>query len=302
MVLTFWVALSRFTGHPSTALHPELQPATAPGAPAPEPDVPAPSPRAPRRLAPALLLGALIVTAVAIVLVRGLGSGDLPTPTPAPTSNPLPVGPAPPTAIPTWTAPSESPVPGTAAPAFTILDTLHGYPAATVAIHVADVWGSPATEGQGDSLQTQLLMGEQVIITGETGAGYWIVAVEQPSSKDELGYPGWVRRDALVPGVALAQSYTVVMVAQTPVRAEPTPSAAILTWLYLDSRLPELGQEGEWLQVRLPDRQVGWVVGSDVRTSAGSDAPMKSWQPPPRWWGRPTDGVVPRRSLATAPD
>ena len=84
MVLTFWVALSRFTGHPSTAPHAELQPATTPGAPAPEPDVPAPSPRAPRRLAPALLLGALIVTAVAIVLVRGLGSGDPPTPAPAP--------------------------------------------------------------------------------------------------------------------------------------------------------------------------------------------------------------------------
>jgi cell wall-associated NlpC family hydrolase len=279
MVLTFWVALSRFPGQPSRGAHPELQPTALPalqvpesvGAAAPAPVVAIPSPRAGRRPALALLLGALTVTAAAIVLARGLGDGALPTPTP----NQLAAELTQPTEIPTWTPSPEPATPTAAAPAFTLLDTLHDLPAATVAIPVADVWQDPATEGQGDSLQTQLVMGERVIITGETATGYWIVAVEQPSSKDELGYPGWVRRAALVPGVPLAQSYAVVMVPQTAVRAEPTPSGAVLTWLYLDSRLPELAREGEWLQVRLPDGQVGWIVGSGVRTTAGLDTPAR---------------------------
>jgi cell wall-associated NlpC family hydrolase len=282
MVLTFWVALSRFAGQPAGVHHPELQPGTTPGpqvsepaeAPIPEPDVAAPSARAGRRLALASLLGALIVTAAAIVLVRGLGGGDLPVPTPMSTPNQL-AEPAQPTAIPTWTPSPEPPMPSAAAPAFWVLDTLHSHPAATVAIPVADVWGDPTTEGQGDSLQTQLLMGERVIITGETGTGYWVVAVEQPSSKDELGYPGWVRRDALVPGAAFAPSYVVVMAPRAAVRVEPTSNGAILTWLYLDSRLPELAWEGEWHQVRLPDGRAGWVTGSDVRTTARLDAPAR---------------------------
>jgi cell wall-associated NlpC family hydrolase len=283
MVLTFWVALSRFAGQPAGVYHPELQPGTTPGprvseaakAPAPEPGVAAPSARVGRRLALASLLGVLIVTAAAIVLVRGLSGRDLPPPTLMPTPDQLAGGPTRPTAIPTWTPSFEIPTPGTAAPAFTLLDTLYGYPAASVAIPVADVWGDPATEGQGDSLQTQLLMGERVIITGETATGYWIVAVEQPSSKDDLGYPGWVRRAALVPGVASAHSYAVVMAPRAAVRVGPSPDGAVLSWLYLDSRLPGLAREGEWYQVRLPDGHVGWVTGSDVRITAGSDPPPR---------------------------
>jgi len=65
----------------------------------------------------------------------------------------------------------------------------------------------------------------------------------------------------------------VVMAPRAGVRVEPTPNGAVLTWLYLDSRLPELARDGEWHQVRLPDGRAGWVVGSDVRTTAGSDPP-----------------------------
>ncbi len=286
MVLTFWVALSRFAGQPSGGTHLELQPTMPPGAQvpgsagvaAPEPDVTIPSTGTGRRLALALLLGALLVTAASIVLVRSLASRTLPTPvpTPTPTWDQQAAEASPPTTIPTWTPSSSATTTDTAAPAFWVLDTLHGYPAAAAAVPVADVWGDPATEGQGDSLQTQLLMGEPVIITGETAMGYWIVAVEQPSSKNHLGYPGWVRRAALAPGVPQAPSYAVVIVPQTAVRVEPTPNGAVLSWLYLDSRLPELGREGDWLQVRLPDGRVGWVAGSDARITAGADPPPRA--------------------------
>ncbi|MBU5268010.1 C40 family peptidase [Virgibacillus proomii] len=41
-------------------------------------------------------------------------------------------------------------------------------------------------------IQTQLLYGEQVVITEQVGDWVHIVIPSQPSAKDERGYPGWV--------------------------------------------------------------------------------------------------------------
>jgi serine/threonine-protein kinase len=204
---------------------------------------------------------------VIIMLVRP-GSGDRLTPTVVSTldSSGQTVVP------PTWT-PSPRPAPTRTPYRVIILDKLFDYPVATVLDPVADLWATPESEGEPDDLQTQLVMGERLIIKGETRDGYWVAAVDQPSSKDIHGYPGWVRASALVPGVADADLYAVVMVPQAAVRAEPDSAAAVLTWLYLDSRLPGLGWNEGWLQLRLPDGQTGWVAGSDVRTTEDLDLP-----------------------------
>ncbi len=175
-------------------------------------------------------------------------------------------------ATPTWTPPSH-PAPTRATYVVTILDTLYDLPAATVVEPVANLWASPEEAGEPDSLQTQLLMGERVIIKGETETGHWISAVDQPSSKDSHGYPGWIHKSTLVPGLAIADRYAVVMVPQAAVRAEPDAAAEVLTWLYLDTRLPGLEWDESWLRIRLPEGKAGWIDGSAVRTTQDLDLP-----------------------------
>ncbi|HEX7434057.1 MAG TPA: hypothetical protein VF326_10380 [Anaerolineaceae bacterium] len=83
---------------------------------------------------------------------------------------------------------------------------------ATVSVEVLDVWDEPAHEKDYWSRQTQLILGERVLILAEVGDWASIVAVEQPSHKDPRGYPGWVRRGSLVNGWSQADKVAVVMV------------------------------------------------------------------------------------------
>jgi cell wall-associated NlpC family hydrolase len=129
----------------------------------------------------------------------------------------------------------------------------------------ADVWDEPANENSYWHLQTQLILGEKVLLLEHQGDWSRIAAVEQPSKKDPLGYPGWVRSDLLSPGWLAAQEIVVVMAPRTPLR--DAPNGARVSSLYLDTRLPvESAQEG-WVQVRLPDGSTGWLASSDVRTT-----------------------------------
>ncbi len=74
---------------------------------------------------------------------------------------------------------------------------------AVVIIPVADVWSRPlppGTTGQDDWRETQVLMGEKILIHESSGAWVRIEAIEQPEfthhNKWE-GYPGWVRNESI---------------------------------------------------------------------------------------------------------
>src|SRR5450759_2355229 len=112
---------------------------------------------------------------------------------------------------PTGPFPPPVPTPRTAhLPTMTQLSR-EGVPA-TVSVEVLDVWDEPAHEKDYWSRQTQLILGERVLILAEVGDWASIVAVEQPSHKDPRGYPGWVRRGSLVNGWSQADKVAVVMV------------------------------------------------------------------------------------------
>ncbi len=82
-----------------------------------------------------------------------------------------------------------------------------------VAVSKADVWDAPANENSYWDLQTQLILGEKVLVLDRQGDWSQIAAVEQPSKKNPLGYPGWVRSASLAAGWPSAKQYAVVMVA-----------------------------------------------------------------------------------------
>lgn len=140
---------------------------------------------------------------------------------------------------------------------------------------VADVWGEPRVGDPGVSgdRQTQLILGEHVLILGETDFWYYIVAVEQPSSKDSHGYPGWVQKSDIVEGWPLASEYAIV--------AEPiaslfiSPDGRRIGEVPFDARLPVLEKQAQWVHVYLPDRSDGWLSLDEVRITADVSEPYK---------------------------
>ena len=161
----------------------------------------------------------------------------------------------------------------------------------------ASVWDAPENENVYWNLQTELILGEKVLVMDRRGEWVKIVAVEQPSSKDPLGYPGWVRLEFLIQGWPLAQRYAVVMTPRSQLRVEP--EGTLLMSVTLDTRLPVEFTQGDWIQVRLPDGNTGWLPQSDVRLTDDLSAPIPTSDlfalaealigVPYRWGGTTTD-------------
>ena len=144
--------------------------------------------------------------------------------------------PAPPsTAAPTTAAPTTVAMtsPTTPAPAAAPAE-------AAVAVAVATVWSSPRSPRAVDApalgdpvdirrwissmtvaeqrdlqgrTQTQVLLGDTVLITGTEGDWVHVVVPDQPTPKDARGYPGWIPRRQLsfAPRPAAAHEATVVV-------------------------------------------------------------------------------------------
>ncbi|MBN2084572.1 MAG: C40 family peptidase [Anaerolineales bacterium] len=139
----------------------------------------------------------------------------------------------------------------------------------------ADVWNAPENEDDYWSLQTQLILGEKVLVIATLGEWSQIVAVEQPSHKDPRGYPGWVRSEFLAQGWPEAEYFAVVMKARTRLRAEQGGAPGML--IYLDTRLPVVTTREQWAQVRLPDGAEGWLPFEDVRLTQDLSEPYPAY-------------------------
>ena len=146
-----------------------------------------------------------------------------------------------------------------------------------VAASDTDVWDDPANEGKYWSLQTELIFDEKVLVLEQKGGWSRIVAVEQPTSKDPLGYPGWVRTADLVRGWPVAAQYAVVMRPLVSLRDAPD-GMAVLSVL-LDTRLPVESTNGDWVGVRPPNGVTAWISMQDVRLTNDLSLPI------------PTDGL-----------
>jgi hypothetical protein len=90
------------------------------------------------------------------------------------------------------------------------------------------------------------------------------------------------------PGDALVVTADVVNV-----RAGPGSDAPVLRQVDRDQQALELARQGDWVQVRLPDRDaVGWIHGSLLAT-------VVSRPPRPRRWLEPHPPTLPGRQSPT---
>lgn len=128
-----------------------------------------------------------------------------------------------------------------------------------VAAAVLDVRRRP---GHGQELTSQLLLGEIVRFLGSRGAGAWR-RVEGLAD----GYRGWVRDWGLVAVTgARARSWADkagarVTLASAEVRARPG-RGALVSPLFLNSRVIAGRRHGPWRRVELPDGRRGWIAAS----------------------------------------
>ncbi len=143
-----------------------------------------------------------------------------------------------------------------------------------------DVWDDPANENSYWHRQTQLITGERVLALATTPDGAWtqIIAADQPTKKDERGYPGWVRMSGLAQVPVTGEQSAVVIVRSAFIYAGQRQDSTRLLRLYLDARLPVVSSNGSWFESILPDGRTGWLKRGEVRLLPAGDQPVQAAQ------------------------
>lgn len=133
----------------------------------------------------------------------------------------------------------------------------------------ADSMDSDVRLGLHGRTETQLLMGEPVLVLEERGAWSRIVALWQPSSRDERGYPGWVisaHLGAAVPGRQGSSATVVVTGADCLVEAT-TVELSFATRLAVESL------SAQTATLLLPGDRRGTVALDGLRLDETGEAP-----------------------------
>lgn len=122
-------------------------------------------------------------------------------------------------------------------------------------------------------VQSQLLYGEEVVVIEETNEWFHVVVPTQPSSKNSVGYPGWVPKCQMT----ACESWDVMqgpIAVVTAKKANLTKTKEVLTLSYL-TVLPLISEKGELVSVQTPDGE-GVLQRSDVEIfSSRSDWSVK---------------------------
>jgi cell wall-associated NlpC family hydrolase len=111
---------------------------------------------------------------------------------------------------------------------------------------------------------TQLLYGEPVLVRSERDGWSEILAPWQPSSADDLGYPGWVPSSHL--GELPSSATEPVAVAVPSVSLTAEPGSGHLLDLSFATVLASVDHADGFTRVALPDGGEGWIADSALRS------------------------------------
>jgi len=122
-------------------------------------------------------------------------------------------------------------------------------------------------------VDSQLLLGEKVVVDRQQGTWAHVVVPDQPTPLDARGYPGWIPAAQLTSRAPAAAANDVVVLA---------PSA----WLYgpdqvtrvaevsMATRLPALWADTSWVHTQLPDGRAVLLRAADAAVMAHLGAPL----------------------------
>ncbi|BCJ47122.1 hypothetical protein GCM10010168_83430 [Actinoplanes ianthinogenes] len=119
-------------------------------------------------------------------------------------------------------------------------------------------------------LDSQLLLGEPVVVEEELGEWCRVRAPWQPYRDEPGGYPGYVRTAHLAPLVPDVLPRVVVTVPATVIRSG---DEVLVDEVGYATILPTFGITGGRATVRLPDGRTGWVPAADIAPHRFGDRP-----------------------------
>ncbi len=99
---------------------------------------------------------------------------------------------------------------------------------------------------------TQVLMGDRVVVTARSGSWVRVVVPDQPTPLDRRGYPGWVPAAQLVPRPPTATRRVATVSARVTWMRTDSAVPRRVTELSFGTRLPVLGRTGPWVRVVAP--------------------------------------------------
>lgn len=112
-------------------------------------------------------------------------------------------------------------------------------------------------------IQSQALYGEEVMVIDEKDEWVKVILVEQPSSKDKRGYPGWMPKSQLA-SVKEWNKKGAPIVIVTSKKAELFDEHEVSALkLSYQTILPYAGQKDEWVKVQTPTG-IGFLQEKDV--------------------------------------
>lgn len=163
---------------------------------------------------------------------------------------------------------------------FFCLHSKVSYPAfkqewAVVAVPVADVRSTsaslPNAYAYDPQEETQLLYGEIVKIISEQGDWLQIEAVEQPEFSHNnrwQGYPGWIKRDTIVPAKKILPANFVVRKKRARLFSAPNLKSSYLP-LSLGTRINNLTvMNKNFWKIRTVAGKIGWMLRDEARLIA----------------------------------
>jgi gamma-D-glutamyl-L-lysine dipeptidyl-peptidase len=114
-----------------------------------------------------------------------------------------------------------------------------------------DLWGR---------LDTQVLLGDTVLVDDVKDGWAQVVVPSQPCRKDPRGYPGWIPVSQLASAHRVGSDReAVVHVPITEVLGTPG-GAALISDVSYATVFPVIGEQDGWTRVALPDGGHGWVA------------------------------------------
>lgn len=149
-------------------------------------------------------------------------------------------------------------------------------PALETPVRIADwvsVQGPTERRDLWDRLETQILLGDTVLVDEVVDEWAKVVVPSQPSRKDPRGYPGWLPVAQLANPAAETGDSVVVAVPMTELLDAPD-GATVLPDVSFATILPVTDRVAGWVRVALPGDGTGWLAEANVAPYlAGGDLP-----------------------------
>jgi gamma-D-glutamyl-L-lysine dipeptidyl-peptidase len=127
-----------------------------------------------------------------------------------------------------------------------------------------------ALNGRVDS---QLLLGEKVVVDERRGSWAHVVVPDQPTPLDARGYPGWILAAQLTFRAPTTAAKDLVVLAPTAWSYEPDGVTRV-EQVSVATRLPALSVDVKWVQSQLPDGRAVLLRAADVVVVAKGAPPL----------------------------